>query len=156
MTKCQNDPTCCIFLKRGLSKDFKSYISMCKMHKYKNKIKIHKYSIWRSARKTQHVVYFWKEDSVNHPRIICVSSVHRQCIISASSGHHCSVFITQLSPVYCCLVPPISQVLQEKGPKQLQLDCNQIDCLVHLKQESPWEGRGVHHCLFWFHSILTR
>ena len=25
--------------------------------------KIHKYSIWRSARKTQHVVYFWKENS---------------------------------------------------------------------------------------------
>ena len=32
-------------------------------HKYKNtNTQIHKYSIIRSARKTQHVVYFWKED----------------------------------------------------------------------------------------------
>ena len=31
----------------------------------------HKYSIW-CARKTEHAVYFWKEDSVNYPCIICV------------------------------------------------------------------------------------
>ena len=36
--------------------------------------------------------------------IIYVSSVYRQCIISASSVHHCSVFIAELSPVYCCQV----------------------------------------------------
>ena len=29
------------------------------IHKYKN-TQIHKYSIWQSARKTKHVVYFWK------------------------------------------------------------------------------------------------
>ena len=47
MTKCQN------------------YIHMCPIHKYKNentKIQIQKYSIWRTARKTQYVVYFWKMD----------------------------------------------------------------------------------------------
>ena len=31
---------------------------------------IHKYSIWRSARKTQHVVYFWKEDCSGISKII--------------------------------------------------------------------------------------
>ena len=31
---------------------------------------IHKYSIWRSARKTQHVVYFWKEDFSRISKII--------------------------------------------------------------------------------------
>ena len=29
MTKCQKDPTCAIFLKRGLFKDIKNYISVC-------------------------------------------------------------------------------------------------------------------------------
>ena len=36
-------------------------VAMCLMPKYK-KIRIHKYSICRNARKIQHVVYFWKED----------------------------------------------------------------------------------------------
>ena len=36
MTKCQKDPTCGIFLKRGLFKDIKNYIPMCRTHKYKN------------------------------------------------------------------------------------------------------------------------
>merc|ERR1712208_137147 len=36
MTKCQKDPACGIFLKRGLFKDFKNYIPMCRTHKYKN------------------------------------------------------------------------------------------------------------------------
>ena len=36
MTKCQKDPTCGIFLKRGLFKDIKNYIPMYQMHKYKN------------------------------------------------------------------------------------------------------------------------
>ena len=31
---------------------------------------IHKYSIWRSARKTQHVVYFWKEDCSSISKMI--------------------------------------------------------------------------------------
>ena len=36
MTKCQKDPLCSIFLKRGLFKDIKNYIPMCQTHKYKN------------------------------------------------------------------------------------------------------------------------
>ena len=71
MTKCQKDPTCGIFLKRGLFKDIKNDIPMCRTHKYKNtKTQIHKYSIWRSARKTQHVVYYWKEDCSRILKII--------------------------------------------------------------------------------------
>ena len=36
MTKCQKDPRCGIFLKRGLFKDIKNYIPRCRTHKYKN------------------------------------------------------------------------------------------------------------------------
>ena len=36
MTKCQKDPTCGIFLKRGLFKDIKNDIPMCQTRKYKN------------------------------------------------------------------------------------------------------------------------
>ena len=35
MTKCQTDPTCGKFLKRGLFKDIKNYIPMCQMRKCK-------------------------------------------------------------------------------------------------------------------------
>ena len=41
-TKCQKDPTCGIFLKRGLFKDLKNYIPKCQTHKYK----IHKYKFY--------------------------------------------------------------------------------------------------------------
>merc|ERR1712105_217589 len=34
MTKCQEDPTCGIFLKRGLCKDNKNPIPMCQKYKY--------------------------------------------------------------------------------------------------------------------------
>jgi hypothetical protein len=45
MTKCQEDPACGIFLKRGLFKDIKNNIPMCQTHKYKKyKYKIHKYT----------------------------------------------------------------------------------------------------------------
>ena len=45
MTKCQKDPLCSIFLKRGLFKDIKNYIPMCQTHKYKNtNTQIHKYT----------------------------------------------------------------------------------------------------------------
>ena len=36
MTKCQKDPTCGIFFKRGLFKDIKNDIQKCGTHKYKN------------------------------------------------------------------------------------------------------------------------
>ena len=45
MTKCQKDPPCGIFLKRGLFKDIKNDIPMCQKRKYKNtNTKIHKYT----------------------------------------------------------------------------------------------------------------
>merc|ERR1712055_372381 len=45
MMKCQKDPICGIFLKRGLFKDLRNYIPMCRTHKYKNtNTQIHKYS----------------------------------------------------------------------------------------------------------------
>merc|ERR1712110_263927 len=45
MKKCQKDPTCGIFLKRGLFKDIKNDIPMCRTHKYKNtNTQIHKYT----------------------------------------------------------------------------------------------------------------
>ena len=36
MTNCQKDPACAIFLKIGLFKDIKDYITTCRTHKYKN------------------------------------------------------------------------------------------------------------------------
>ena len=36
ITKCQKDPPCGIFLKRGLFKDVKNDIPMCQKRKYKN------------------------------------------------------------------------------------------------------------------------
>ena len=56
-----------------------------KLYSHVPNTQVHQYSIWRSARKTQHVVYFWKEDSVNHPCIVCASSAHHQCIIARCS-----------------------------------------------------------------------
>ena len=45
ITKCQKDPPCGIFLKRGLFKDVKNDIPMCQKRKYKNtNTKIHKYT----------------------------------------------------------------------------------------------------------------
>merc|ERR1712237_286405 len=45
MTKCQIDPTCGIFLKRGLFKGIKNDIHTCQTRKYKNPItQIHKYT----------------------------------------------------------------------------------------------------------------
>ena len=79
MITCQKHPTCGIFLKRRLFKANKNHIPMCQTRKYKNiKMQIHKYSIWRSARKTQHVVYFWKEDCSRISKIIfpCVKHAY--------------------------------------------------------------------------------
>ena len=45
ITKCQKDPPCGIFLKRGLFKDVKNDIPMCQKRKYKNtNTQIHKYT----------------------------------------------------------------------------------------------------------------
>ena len=48
-----------IFLKSPGSKDIKTDIPNCQIHKYTNThIQIHKYSLWRSARNTKHMLYF--------------------------------------------------------------------------------------------------
>ena len=45
MTKCQKDPTCGIFLKRGLFKGIKNDIPMCRTQKNTNtNTQIHKYT----------------------------------------------------------------------------------------------------------------
>merc|ERR1712212_1001694 len=45
ITKCQKDPPCGIFLKRGLFKDVKNDIVMCQKRKYKNtNTQIHKHT----------------------------------------------------------------------------------------------------------------
>ena len=79
MTKCQKDPICGIFLKRGLFKDIKNDFPRSQTRKYKNaNTRIHKYNIWQSTRKTQHVVYFWKEDcsSISNMIFPCVKSAN--------------------------------------------------------------------------------
>ena len=54
MTKCQKDPTCGIFLKRGLIKDLKNDTSLCRTHKYKKyNYKIHKYTNTQIQHKTK-------------------------------------------------------------------------------------------------------
>ena len=67
IVRCQKDPTCGIFLKRGLFKVSKM-IFPCVKHAITNaqiqkyKFRIHKYNICRNARKIQHMVYVLKED----------------------------------------------------------------------------------------------
>ena len=53
INKCQKDPICGIFLKRGLFKDIKNDIPMSQIGEYKNtNLRL------TNAKKTQHVVYF--------------------------------------------------------------------------------------------------
>ena len=85
MRKCQKDPTHSIFLKWGLFKDIKNYIPVCRTHKYKNtNTQIYKYSIWGSARKTQHVAYFWKEDCSRVSKIIFTYNTNLKIWVSHS------------------------------------------------------------------------
>merc|ERR1712212_559787 len=100
MTKCRRDPTCGIFMKRGLIKDIKNYIPMCRTHKYKNTNK--KYT----KTQIQHMTKCQKDPTfgIFLKRGFSELSMYHLCIVSASSVHHCSLFIAELSPVYCCLV----------------------------------------------------
>ena len=81
MTKCQKDPTLGTFLKRGLFKDIKNDTLLCQTHKYPNTdTQIHKSSIRQSARKTQHMVFFWKGDCSRISKMIfpCVKRTNTQ------------------------------------------------------------------------------
>jgi len=56
MTKCQIDPRCGIFLKRGLFRSIKNDIHMCQTHKFKitnTQIQIHKYKNTQIQRMTK-------------------------------------------------------------------------------------------------------
>ena len=78
ISKCQKTPTCGILLKRAL---IKNYIPICWTRKYTNtNTQIYKYSIWWSTRKTQYVVYFWKEDCSRVSKMIlsCVKRANTQ------------------------------------------------------------------------------
>jgi len=85
MTKCQKDPTCGIFLKRGFSELSMYYFCIV------------------SASSVHHQRLI-SASSAHHQYVTSASSAHHQRNISASSVHHCSLFIAELSPVYCCLV----------------------------------------------------
>ena len=98
MTKCQKDTTCGIFLKRGLFKDIKNDIPMCRTHKYKNtKTQIQHMTKWQKDPTcgiflkrgfSEPYMYHLCIVSMHHQRIISASSAHHQRIISASSAHH--------------------------------------------------------------------
>ena len=62
--------------------------------------------------------------SAHHQRIISASSAHHQRIINASSVYHCSVFIAELSPVYCCLVICMKSSIEKynSGCKEVKRD----------------------------------
>ena len=96
MTKCQKDPTCGIFLKRGFS-ELSMYhfciVSASSVH--------HQRLISASSAHHQRII---SASSAHHQYVTSASSAHNQRNISASSVHHCSLFIAELSPVYCCLV----------------------------------------------------
>ena len=70
-----------IFSESPWSQDIKTDITKCLILKYTNtNTQIHKYSIWWSTRKTQYVVYFWKEDCsrVSKMILLCVKRANTQ------------------------------------------------------------------------------
>ena len=75
MTKCQKDPTCIIFLKRGFSE-----LSM-----------YHLCIVSASSKHHQRII---SASSAYHQCIISASPVHRQCLIIASSVHHQCIIST--------------------------------------------------------------
>ena len=83
------------FSESSWSKDIKTDITKCLLHKYTNtNTQIHKYSIWRSARKTQKVVYFWKEDCSRIPKIIfpCAKRKNTKIQIQNTQIHKYSIW----------------------------------------------------------------
>merc|ERR1712055_541711 len=114
MTKCQKDTTCGIFLKRGLFKDIKNDIPMCRTHKYKNtKTQIQHMTkcqkdptcgIFLKRGFSEPYMYHLcivSASSAHHQRIISASSAHHQRIISVSSGHHQGIISVSLLCVHC-------------------------------------------------------
>ena len=71
----------------------KSANTKIQIHKYKN-TQVHKYSIWHSARKTQHVVYFSNEDCSRISKMIfkCVKSTNTKKQIQNTQIHKYSIW----------------------------------------------------------------
>ena len=68
-----------------------SHVSNAQIQKYKyTNIQIHKYSIWQSARKTQRVAYFWKEDCSRVSKMIIpgVKRANTKIQIQNTQIHH--------------------------------------------------------------------
>ena len=67
-------------------------------YKYTN-TQIHKYSIWRSARKTQHVAYFWKEDCSRVSKIIFPYNTNLNIWVSHSCTRSSLMYLLLISYV---------------------------------------------------------
>merc|ERR1711888_79634 len=87
MRKCQKDPTCGIFLKRGLFKDIKNDITMCRTHKYKN-TKTQIKHMTKCQKDPTCGIFLKRGFSEPYMYHLCIVSMHHQRIISASSAHH--------------------------------------------------------------------
>ena len=60
-------------------KDIKIDITKCLIHKYTNtNTQIHKYSIWRSARKTINVAYFWNVKDIKNYIPMCQTRKYKK------------------------------------------------------------------------------
>ena len=107
MTKCQKPQTCGIFLKRGFFRGIKDYT--CVKRAKTNK-QIHKYNIWRSARKTQHVVYFWKDNCSKISQIIfsCAERTNTKIQINKYKN-------TQIQHMAKCQKDPTCGIFLKRG-----------------------------------------
>jgi len=82
------------------------HVSNMQIQKYEyTNTQIHKYSIWRSARKTQHVPYFWKEDCSRISKIIflCVKQYKTQ------------IQNTQIQHITKCQKHPTYRIFLKRG-----------------------------------------
>ena len=79
------------------SKDIKTNITKCLMHKYTNtNTQIHKYSIWRSARKTQHPVYSLKKGLFKGIKNYIPICQMRKCKVKCQRDPTCGMFLKRL------------------------------------------------------------
>ena len=99
------------FSESSWSKDIKTDISKCLMHKYTNtNTQIHKYSKWLSARKTQHVVYFWKEDCSRISKIIIICAKRTNTKIQIQKYTN-----TQIQQMTKCQKDPLCSIFLKRG-----------------------------------------
>ena len=137
MTKCLKDPTCGIFLKEGLFKDIKNDIPMCQTRKYKNtNTQIHKYSIWQSARKTQRVAYFWKEDCSRVSKMI-IPGVKR-------ANTKIQIQNTQIHHMVRCQKDPTCGIFLKRGLFKGIKNDNPM-CQTCKNKKCKYTNKQIHH-----------